>query len=83
MSNGLEKFNDLENKVHRAIELFKAVKLQKEALEKELLKLKTKVEETRKEGERLKAELNEFKAERDQVKEKVEAILHNLESLTM
>jgi FtsZ-binding cell division protein ZapB len=83
VSNGLEKFNDLENKVYRSIELFKAVKLQKEALEKELFKLKAQMEETRKESERLKTELNEFKTERDQVKEKVEAILRNLESLSL
>jgi hypothetical protein len=40
VNNGLEKFTDLENKVYRTIELFKAVKLQKESLETEVLKLK-------------------------------------------
>ncbi len=82
MNNGLEKFTDLENRIYRAIELFKAGRLQKEALEKELLKVKSQLEETRKENESLKKLLTEHKGERDQIKEKVEAILQNLESLT-
>ena len=82
MNNGLEKFTDLENRIYRAIELFKAGRLQKEALEKELLKVKSQLEETRKENEDLKKQLTEHKGERDQIKEKIEAILQNLDSLT-
>ena len=81
MNNGLEKFTDLENKVYRTIELFKAVKLQKESLEKEVLKLKSQLEQTQAEGERLKQESIELKKERDLVKGKVETILKNLDSL--
>ena len=83
MNNGLEKFTDLENKVYRAIELFKAGRLQKEALEKELLKVKAQLEETRKENEHLKKQMIEHKSEREQVKEKVESLLQNLETLTI
>ena len=83
MNKGLEKFTDLENKVYRAIELFKSVRLQKEALEKELLKIKAQLEETRKENEHLKEQTIEFKSERDQLREKVEAILQNLEALAL
>ncbi len=81
MNNGLEKFTDLENKVYRTIELFKAVKLQKESLEKEVLKLKSQLDQTQAEGERLKQESIELKKERDIVKGKVETILKNLDSL--
>jgi hypothetical protein len=81
VNNGLEKFTDLENKVYRAIELFKAVRLQKEALEKELLKVKAQLEETRKENEQLKEQMIEHKNERELVREKVESLLHNLETL--
>ena len=81
MNNGLEKFTDLENKVYRTIELFKAVKLQKESLEKEVLKLKAQLDQTQAEGERLKQESVEMKKERDLVKGKVETILKNLDSL--
>lgn len=83
MNNGLEKFTDLENKVYRAIELFKAVRLQKEALEKELLKSKAQLEETRKENEQLKELMIEHKNEREQVREKVESLLQNLETLSL
>ena len=81
MNNGLEKFSDLENKVYRTIELFKAVKLQKESLEKEVLKLKSLLDQTQAEGERLKLESVELKKERDLVKGKIETILKNLDSL--
>jgi len=83
VNNGLEKFTDLENKVYRAIELFKAVRLQKEALEKELLKVKAQLEDTRKENEQLKEQMIEHKNERELVREKVESLLHNLETLTI
>ena len=82
MNNGLEKFSDLENKVYRTIELFKAVKLQKESLEKEVLKLKSQLDQTQAEGERVKQESIELKKERDLVKGKIETILKNLDSLT-
>ena len=81
MNNGLEKFTDLENKVYRTIELFKAMKLQKESLEKEVLKLKAQLDQTQAEGERLKQESVEMKKERDLVKGKIETILKNLDSL--
>ncbi|MBM3801048.1 MAG: hypothetical protein FJW26_01925 [Acidimicrobiia bacterium] len=83
MNNGLEKFTDLENKVYRTIELFKAVKLQKESLEKEVLKLKSLLEQTQAEGERLRQETSELKKERDLVKGKIESILKNLDSLAI
>ena len=81
MNNGLEKFTDLENKVYRTIELFKAVKLQKESLEKEVLKLKSLLDQTQAEGDRLKQDSIELKKERDVVKGKIETILKNLDSL--
>ena len=82
MNNGLEKFSDLENKVYRTIELFKAVTLQKESREKEVLKLKSLLDQTQAEGERIKQESIELKKERDLVKGKIETILKNLDSLT-
>jgi uncharacterized coiled-coil DUF342 family protein len=81
VNNGLEKFTDLENKVYRTIELFKAVKLQKESLEKEVLKLKSQLDQSQAEWDRLKQESIELKKERDLVKGKIETILKNLDSL--
>ncbi|PYV93532.1 MAG: hypothetical protein DMG05_01250 [Acidobacteria bacterium] len=83
MSDGLEKFTDLENKVYRVIELFKAIKLQKESLEKDILKMKSHVDQLAGENDRLKLEILEFKKEKSLVKERVETILNNLEELTV
>ena len=83
LNNGLEKFTDLENKVYRAIELFKAVKLQKESLEKEVLKLKAQLEQNQNETERLRQEALDMKRERELVKGKVEAILQNLDNMAL
>ncbi len=83
MVNALDKFTELENKVYRVIELFRAVKLQKESLEKDVLRIKSQMEQTAAENERLKAEMLEHKKEKDLVKEKVESILQNLEKLSL
>jgi FtsZ-binding cell division protein ZapB len=83
VSNGLEKFTDLENRVYRAIELFKAVKMQKESLEKDVLKIKSQLEQIQAENERLKQESIDWKKERELVKGKVESILQTLDSLTL
>ena len=83
MTNALDKFTELENKVYRVIEFFRTVKLQKESLEKDVLKLKSQIEQMAAENERLKVEMLEHKKEKDLVKEKVESILQNLEKLTL
>jgi cell division protein FtsB len=81
VSDGLEKFTELENKVYRVIELFKATKLQKESLEKDVLKMKSQLDQVTTENNHLKLEIQEFKREKDLVKERVETILNNLEEV--
>ncbi|MEW5977899.1 MAG: hypothetical protein AB1898_19065 [Acidobacteriota bacterium] len=83
MTDGLEKFTELENKVYRAIELFKATKIQKESLEKDVLKMKSQLEQAVADNDRLKAQIQEFKKENELVKQKVEGLLQKLESLTV
>lgn len=83
MTNGLEKFTELENKVYRVIELFKAVKLQKESLEKDVLRAKAQLEQMTSDNDRMKLEIQQFKKENELVKEKVEGILDNLEKLSL
>jgi hypothetical protein len=83
VTNALDKFTELENKVYRIIELFRALKMQKESLEKDILKIKSQIEQMAAENERLKAEMLEHKKEKDLVKEKVESILQNLEKLSL
>lgn len=83
MTNGLEKFTELEDKIYRVIEFFKAVKLQKESLEKDVLRTKVQLEQLTSDNERLKSEIEAFKKENELVKEKVEGILGNLEKLSL
>jgi hypothetical protein len=82
VSNGLEKSTDLENKVYRVIELFRAVRLQKESLEKDVLRIKSQLDQILAENDRLKNEIVEYRKEKDLVRDKLEAILQNLESVT-
>ena len=83
MTNALDKFTELENKVFRVVELFRAVKLQKESLEKDVLKIKSQLEQAQTENDRLHAELQEHQKEKDLVRDKVESILQNLEKLAL
>jgi len=83
VANGLERFTELESRIYRAIELFKAVRLQKESLEKDVLRIKAQLEQTASDNERLKLEIQEFKKEKELVKERVEGILDNLEKLAL
>jgi len=83
VSDGLEKFTELENKVYRVIELFRAIRLQKESLEKDVLKMKSQLDQLATENDHLKLEIQEFKKQKDLVKERVETILDNLEELTV
>ena len=79
MSDGLEKFGDLESKVYRMAELFKAAKHENEALEKEVLRFKSEIEQLSSENDRLKSEVSEFKKEHGLIKEKIETILSKLD----
>jgi chromosome segregation ATPase len=83
VTNGLERFTELENKVYRVIEFFKAVRLQKESLEKEVLRIKAQVDQLSSDNDRLKLEIEQFKKENGLVKQKVEVILDNLEKLSL
>ena len=83
MTNGLERFTELEDRIYRVIELFKAVRLQKESLEKDVLRVKAQLEQAISENDRLKSEVEQFKKEKDLVKERVEGILNSLEKLSV
>lgn len=80
MGEGLEKFADLESRVYRMVELFKATKARNEALEAEVRRLQSEIEPLASENDRLKSEVSEFEKDRELVKEKVERILGSLDS---
>jgi chromosome segregation ATPase len=83
VTNGLERFTELEDRIYRVIELFKAVRLQKESLEKDVIRIKAQLEQAASENDRLKLEIQEFRKEKDLVKERVEGILDSLEKLSL
>jgi chromosome segregation ATPase len=76
---GLEKFADLESKVFRMVELFKATRDQNEALEREVARFKAEIEQLSSENDRLKSEVSEFGRVNGLIKEKVETILSRLD----
>ncbi|MDE2755997.1 MAG: hypothetical protein OXU26_14935 [Acidobacteriota bacterium] len=75
----MEKFGDLESRVYRMVELFKATKARKEALEAEVRRLRSEMERFSSENERLKSEVSDFEKDRELIKEKVERILGSLD----
>ncbi len=79
MADGLEKFADLESRVYRMVELFKATKARNEALEADLRRLESELEQVSSENGRLKSEVSEFEKDRELIKEKVERILGSLD----
>ena len=79
LGDGLEKFGDLESRVYRMVELFKATKARKEALEAEVRRLRSEMERFSSENERLKSEVSELEKDRELIKEKVERMLGSLD----
>lgn len=83
MGEGLERFADLESRVHRVVELFKTTRVRNEALDSEVRRLKSEVEQLSSENDRLKSEVSEFEKDRELIKEKVERILGSLDQWEM
>jgi seryl-tRNA synthetase len=71
VTNGLEKFSHLEDKIYRTIELTKTLRQEKDELERKLA--------TKKGGggadEELASEVQRLQAERDLIRAKVEKIM--------
>jgi len=70
-SNGLEKFSHLEDKIYRTIELTKALRQEKEDLERQLASNRGAGGDT----QQLSAEIEHLLAEREAVKLKVQRML--------
>jgi chromosome segregation ATPase len=74
-SSAIEKFEELETRILRAVELVKTTRREKDALEKELAGARAQIS-------RLEREMGELSREREMVKNKVESLLENLSELT-
>ncbi len=72
---GLEKFSHLEDKIYRTIELTKALRQEKEALEREVTQSRRELSSLLAEKDRLETQVERLLAERDTIRAKVEAML--------
>ncbi|HEX3085420.1 MAG TPA: hypothetical protein VHP99_12895 [Pyrinomonadaceae bacterium] len=70
-TNGLEKFSHLEDKIYRTIELTKALRQEKDDLERQLASARN----TEGNREELVAQIEHLLAERDAVRSKVQSML--------
>jgi FtsZ-binding cell division protein ZapB len=70
-SNGLEKFSHLEDKIYRTIELTKALRQEKEDLERQLVSAQGNGGNTYE----LAAQIDHLLAEREAIRTKVQAML--------
>ena len=75
MATGFDKFDELEARIVRTIDLVKTTRQEKANAEKELTAARAQVS-------RLERELEQLRSERDMVKNKVESLLETLAEFT-
>lgn len=71
-TNGLEKFSHLEDKIYRTIELTKALRQEKDDLERQLATARSGEKQDR------TAEINQLLAERETIRTKVQRMLDTI-----
>jgi FtsZ-binding cell division protein ZapB len=74
-----DQFARLEEKLVRAIELFKRTQAEKHALEQEVEKLKA---QSREQNHGMEKELIALRREREDIRERVEKLLERMDALT-
>ena len=82
MADSNDQFERLEEKLLRAIELFKRTQAEKRALEQELEKLRGESQERKQATGALEHELIGLRREREDVRSRVEKLLERIDSLT-
>jgi FtsZ-binding cell division protein ZapB len=83
MTIGLEKFSHLEDKIHRTVELCKALRQEKESLELELEKMRREVADLRDNNIDLERQIERLLGDRESMQLKVEAMLDAIAMLEM
>ncbi|MBP6824451.1 MAG: hypothetical protein KA368_23095 [Acidobacteria bacterium] len=81
--SGLEKFSHLEDKIHRAAELCRKLKAEKEQLEAELEKASQRLADEAVEKEQLRTQIEFLMTDRDSMKLKIEAMLDAITMLEL
>ena len=82
MANPSDQFERLEQKLLKAIELFKRMQTEKRALEHEVDKLKADTKEHTQAISAMERELIALRREREDVRARVEKLLERVEALT-
>ena len=82
MTNPNEQFERLEEKLLRAIELFKRTQTEKRALEQEVERLKGETKERAQAISTMERELIALRREREEVRSRVEKLLERIDALT-
>jgi chromosome segregation ATPase len=82
LTNPNDQFERLEEKLLRAIELFKRTQTEKRALEQEVEKLKVEAKERAQTLSAMERELIALRREREDVRARVEKLLERIDVLT-
>lgn len=77
-----DDFQALEEKVYRTIELYKAARDARAAMERDAQRLREQLEEREEEVETLRREMVQLRKEREEIRTRVEKMLAQIESLT-
>ena len=80
---GLERFAHLEDKIHRVVEAFRAVRKENDTLRSENQKLKSELETLRQHEATHNESLAHLQQEREELRERVEKALGLLATLEM
>jgi len=82
MTDPNNQFERLEEKLLKAIELFKRTQAEKRALQQEIEKLKTEIKEHAQGSGAMERELIALRKEREDVRSRVEKLLERIDALT-
>ena len=82
VSDSIDHFQKLEEKLWKAIELFKRTQAEKRALQQDIEKLRTDSKERAKLIDGLERELLALRREREDVRARIEKLLSQIDALT-
>jgi chromosome segregation ATPase len=77
-----DKFQKLEEKLRKALDVFKRTQWEKRALQHELEKLKSVSKERPKRLETLERELRDLRREREEIRERIDRLIDQIDALT-
>lgn len=82
MADSNDPIEELEEKLLKAIEVFKRTQAEKRALEQNLERLRVETKERAKQIDALERELVTLRREREDVRGRIEKLLHRIDVLT-